>query len=113
MPRNCARPRTRWEETPKARRRYGSARVRKGGRPRPLVNLVATTLPPAKGAPMNPAPTPDERIDAIEEFLAQLVLLLEVEPNLTKDTVTNWLQLGAAAMRAHKTKSPRQQAVFG
>ncbi|XXQ55634.1 hypothetical protein ACA040_004352 [Xenophilus aerolatus] len=62
---------------------------------------------------MNPAPTPDERIDAIEEFLAQLVLLLEVEPNITKDTVTNWLQLSAAAVRAHKTKSPRQQAVFG
>lgn len=62
---------------------------------------------------MKPAPTPDERIDAIEEFLGQLVLLLEVEPNITKEAVTNWLQVSAAAVRAHKTQTPRQQAVFG
>ena len=61
---------------------------------------------------MNPGPTPDERIDAIEKFLAQLVLLLEVEPDVNRETIGSWLHVCSAAARAHRAQTPRQQAVF-
>ena len=56
---------------------------------------------------MNPGPTPDERIDAIEKFLAQLVLLLEVEPDVNRETIGSWLQVCSAAARAHRAQTPR------
>lgn len=62
---------------------------------------------------MDTAPTTEERLDAIEEFLAQLVVLLEVEPEISRESVTEWLQICSAAARAHGTKTPREQAAFG
>ena len=37
------------------------------------------------------APTLGERIDAIEKFLEQLVVLLEVEPDLSRANIAAWL----------------------
>ena len=53
-------------------------------------------------------PTPAERIDAIEQFLQQLVLLLEVEPDINRETVASWIDICSASALAHGARTPRQ-----
>jgi hypothetical protein len=53
-------------------------------------------------------PTPAERIDAIEQFLQQLVLLLEVEPDINRETVSAWIDICSASALAHGARTPRQ-----
>jgi len=53
-------------------------------------------------------PTPAERIDAIEQFLQQLVLLLEVEPEINRETVSAWIDVCSASALAHGARTPRQ-----
>lgn len=53
-------------------------------------------------------PTELERIDAVENFMQQLVLLLEVEPDLTRENIGAWMQLCSASARAHGMETPRQ-----
>jgi len=54
------------------------------------------------------APTPSERIDAIEQFLQQLMLLLEVEPEINRETVSAWIAICSASALAHGARTPRQ-----
>ncbi|AGU51544.1 hypothetical protein VAPA_1c44710 [Variovorax paradoxus B4] len=58
------------------------------------------------------APTLGERIDAIEKFLEQLVVLLEVEPDLSRANIAAWLEIVGASARAHGLQTPRQQAAM-
>lgn len=53
-------------------------------------------------------PTELERINAVENFMQQLVLLLEVEPDLTRQNIGAWMQLCSASARAHGIETPRQ-----
>lgn len=57
-------------------------------------------------------PTIAERIDAIEQFLQQLVLLLEVEPEISRESISAWLQVCAASARANGIESPRRAAAL-
>ena len=57
-------------------------------------------------------PTTTERIDAIEQFLQQLVLLLEVEPELSRESVGAWLQVCALSARASGVDAPRGTAAL-
>jgi hypothetical protein len=56
--------------------------------------------------------TTKERIDAIEQFLAQLVLLLEVEPELCRESISAWLQVCAVSTRACGPAAPRRTAAL-
>lgn len=58
------------------------------------------------------APTLAERIDAIEQFLQQLVLLLEVEPELNRECIAAWIEITSASARAHGLETPRQRAAL-
>ncbi|WP_445287681.1 hypothetical protein [Variovorax atrisoli] len=53
-------------------------------------------------------PTAVERIEAVENFLQQLVLLLEVEPDITRENIGAWMELCSASARAHGLQSRRQ-----
>lgn len=53
-------------------------------------------------------PTPAERIDAVETFLQQLVLMLEVEPEITRENIGAWMDACSAGARAHGLQSTRQ-----
>ena len=57
-------------------------------------------------------PTTAERIDAIEQFLQQLVLLLEVEPELSRESISAWFQVCAASARACGVEVPRRAAAL-
>lgn len=57
-------------------------------------------------------PTTTERIDAIEQFLQQLVLLLEVEPELSRESISAWFQVCAASARASGLEVPRSSAAL-
>lgn len=58
-------------------------------------------------------PTTHERIDAIEQFLQQLVLLLEVEPEITRENIAAWMLLCSASARTHGLESQRQTLALG
>jgi hypothetical protein len=58
------------------------------------------------------APTLAERIDAIEQFLQQLVLLLEVEPALNRETVAAWIEITNSSASAHGLQSARERAAM-
>ena len=58
------------------------------------------------------APTLAERIDAIEQFLQQLVLLLEVEPDLNRESVAAWIEITNKSACAHGLQSPRELAAM-
>lgn len=45
---------------------------------------------------------------AVEDFLQQLVVLLEVEPELTRENIGAWMELCSASARAHGLQSRRQ-----
>ncbi|WP_339092248.1 hypothetical protein [Variovorax paradoxus] len=60
----------------------------------------------------SPAPTLAERIDAIEQFLQQLVLLLEVEPDLNRETVAAWIEITNKSATAHGMQSARERAAM-
>jgi hypothetical protein len=60
----------------------------------------------------SPAPTLAERIDAIEQFLQQLVLLLEVEPDLNRESVAAWIEITNKSASAHGLQSLRQRAAM-
>ena len=45
---------------------------------------------------------------AVEDFLQQLVVLLEVEPELTRENISAWMELCSASARAHGLQSTRQ-----
>ena len=53
-------------------------------------------------------PTTSERIDAIEQFLQQLVVLLEVEPDISRETVSAWIAICSASALAHGVRTPQQ-----
>lgn len=53
------------------------------------------------------------RVEAIELFLQQLVLLLEAEPDLTAENVARWLMVCREQQRKHKTTSPPVLAAMG
>lgn len=54
-------------------------------------------------------PNAHERIDAIEQFLQQLVLLLEVEPELSRDSIGAWFAVCQASSRASGVGSARSE----
>jgi hypothetical protein len=58
------------------------------------------------------APTLAERIDALEQFLQQLVLLLEVEPVLTAETIGAWITICSASGLAHGALTQRQTSAL-
>ncbi|CAN7476032.1 hypothetical protein [Variovorax paradoxus] len=58
------------------------------------------------------APTLAERIDAIEQFLQQLVVLLEVEPDLNRDTIAAWIEVTTASACAHGMQSRRERTAL-
>ena len=66
-----------------------------------LLNPLKDTPPMSHAPSSNPAPSlsVEDRLDAIELFLQQLVLLLEAEPVVTAATVTTWTTLAGAHMR--------------
>ncbi|MNL28327.1 hypothetical protein D3C87_1499660 [compost metagenome] len=71
---------------------------------------------PVKNAPDETeaaaSPTADERIDAIVRFLQQLVLLLEVEPDLNRESIAAWLEIVGRSERGHGLQTPRQQVAM-
>ena len=60
----------------------------------------------------SPAPTLAERIDAIEQFLQQLVLLLEVEPDLNRESIAAWIEITTASADARGLEALRQRAAM-
>jgi hypothetical protein len=63
-------------------------------------------------ADASPAPTLSERIDAIEQFLQQLVQLLEVEPDLNRETIAAWIEITTASAGAQGLQALRQRAAM-
>lgn len=63
-------------------------------------------------APAGSAPTLAERIDAIEQFLQQLVLLLEVEPDLNRESIAAWIEITTASASAQGLQTLRQRAAL-
>ncbi|MGJ7555072.1 hypothetical protein ACSFBI_13805 [Variovorax sp. RB3P1] len=63
-------------------------------------------------AKASPAPTLAERIDAIEQFLQQLVQLLEVEPNLSRENVAAWMEVMTASAGAQGLQALRQRGAL-
>jgi hypothetical protein len=63
-------------------------------------------------AKTSPAPTLAERIDAIEQFLQQLVQLLEVEPDLNRESIAAWIEITTASAGAHGLQALRQRAAM-
>jgi len=63
-------------------------------------------------AKASPAPTLAERIDAIEQFLQQLVQLLEVEPDLSRENVATWMEVMTASAGAQGLQALRQRAAL-
>ena len=61
---------------------------------------------------MQAPPTNSERIEAVETFLQQLVLMLEVEPEITRENFSVWMQLCSASARAHGLETRRQTFVL-
>lgn len=57
-------------------------------------------------------PTLSERIDAIEQFLQQLVQLLEVEPDLNRETIAAWIEITTASASAQGLQALRQRAAM-
>jgi uncharacterized tellurite resistance protein B-like protein len=58
------------------------------------------------------APTLDERMGAVENFLQQLVVLLEVEPELTRENIAAWIELTNRCASAHGLQSLRERAAM-
>ncbi len=58
------------------------------------------------------APTLAERVDAIEQFLQQLVLLLEVEPELNRESVAAWIEITNKSATAHGLQSVEERAAM-
>lgn len=58
------------------------------------------------------APTLEERIGAVEDFLQQLVLLLEVEPELTRENIAAWIELTNKCATAHGLQSSRERTAL-
>ena len=58
------------------------------------------------------APTLEERMGAVENFLQQLVLLLEVEPELTRENIAAWIELTNRCASAHGLQSLRERAAM-
>lgn len=63
-------------------------------------------------AQASPAPTLAERIDAIEQFLQQLVQLLEVEPDLNRESISAWIEITTASAGAQGLQALRQRAAM-
>lgn len=58
------------------------------------------------------APTLDERMGAVENFLQQLVVLLEVEPDLTRENIAAWIELTNRCASAHGLQSLRERVAM-
>ncbi|QRF56585.1 hypothetical protein [Variovorax paradoxus] len=63
-------------------------------------------------APAGSAPTLAERIDAIEQFLQQLVVLLEVEPDLNRECIAAWIEISTSSASAHGLLTLRERAAM-
>lgn len=59
-----------------------------------------------------PAPTLAERVDALGQFLQQLVLLLEIEPDLNRETIAAWIEITNKSASAHGLQSVRERAAM-
>lgn len=57
-------------------------------------------------------PTLGERIDAIELFLQQLVVLLEVEPDLSRENIAAWIEITNKSATAHGLQSRRERVAM-
>lgn len=66
-----------------------------------------STPPTAAQNTENPAPTPEERIDAIEALLGHLILVLEAEPRFTAEKLNCWLDICMARMQETRSASPQ------
>lgn len=53
-------------------------------------------------------PSTEDRLDAIELLLQQIVLLLEAEPTITAARLASWCAIASAAMRAHGSATEAQ-----
>ncbi|KQX34672.1 hypothetical protein [Variovorax sp. Root434] len=73
---------------------------------------MQTSLKNSPQATEAAAPTVAERIDAIEQFLQQLVLLLEVEPDLNRESVAAWIEITNSSASAHGLQSMRERAAM-
>ena len=87
--------------------------------PAPLATMaVATPISePIEKAKMDnlidkPA-TPEERMDAIEDMLGHLILLLEAEPHFTAEALVKWIARCRLEERGRGISNPRAQVVFG
>ena len=49
---------------------------------------------------------------AVENFLHQLVVLLEVEPELTRENIAAWIELTSKCATAHGLQSLRENAAM-
>lgn len=49
---------------------------------------------------------------AVENFLQQLVLLLEVEPELTRENIAAWIELTNKCATAHGLQSSRERTAL-
>lgn len=49
------------------------------------------------------APTIDQRVEALELFVQQLVLVLECETNFTAEALARWMDVARSRMRATRS----------
>lgn len=66
----------------------------------------------ADTSPPNATPSIEDRLNAIELLLQQLVLLLEAEPEVTAARLSAWAAIAAGAMRAHGSATEGQLAAL-
>ncbi len=53
-------------------------------------------------------PTLAERVEAMENFMQQFLLLVELEPELTRENIGAWMELCSHSARAHGLQTARQ-----
>ena len=59
-----------------------------------------------------PPPTTDERLQALEFLVGQLVLTLDAEPRMSSDSLAAWMALCQRRMRETASATPRQVAAI-
>jgi len=57
-------------------------------------------------------PTTDERLQALEFLVGQLVLTLDAEPRMSSDSLAAWMALCQRRMRETASATPRQVAAI-
>lgn len=59
-----------------------------------------------------PPPTTEERLQALEFLVGQLVLTLDAEPRMSADSLSAWMALCQRRMRETESATPRQIAAI-